>query len=367
MKEITIPNDMSPFVVIINEQRYTYTPGETVSVPDEVYEIIKQQVEAAPVYDTTVKLETVEYKPEDTGKMLRVADDGTGLAWEDMPKIPTPSAANVGKILEVQQVATNPGAVIIPEQEPAFGSYDYADLEIEDAEKFWAQFDIGDKVLIRGTFESNDEDATVINFETVQEVVENGGDRYCYFNVKLSEQYSLGCTINTSQIGYTEKPTLTMETASSGFIKTIAVFAAEPVYKWVEGEKPAGPRVAPRINMKHTHEHSGTEFYGIFSVVRDFGEEGLKSIIIQDAILNNMWSECEVLVPGEPIIDYAIYIPPTVMGLRKDEYVFWNPGTIGGDFTIEGEYKSAIVLIGSVSVEGYVFTGNEISITIDND
>ena len=45
-KIVTIPNWQTPFVVNINDTEYTYTPGETVEVPDEVATIIEQAVAA---------------------------------------------------------------------------------------------------------------------------------------------------------------------------------------------------------------------------------------------------------------------------------------------------------------------------------
>ncbi len=48
MKTVTIPTCANPFVVIINGKKYTYPAGETVSVPDEVAEVIERHEEAHP-------------------------------------------------------------------------------------------------------------------------------------------------------------------------------------------------------------------------------------------------------------------------------------------------------------------------------
>lgn len=46
--EVKIPENMSPFVVIVNGVEYSYPAGTTQMVPEEVAEVIWQHVEAMP-------------------------------------------------------------------------------------------------------------------------------------------------------------------------------------------------------------------------------------------------------------------------------------------------------------------------------
>lgn len=46
--EVKIPENMSPFVVIVNGVEYSYPAGTTQMVPEEVAEVIAQHVEAMP-------------------------------------------------------------------------------------------------------------------------------------------------------------------------------------------------------------------------------------------------------------------------------------------------------------------------------
>lgn len=46
--EVKIPENMSPFVVIVNGVEYSYPAGTTQMVPEEVAEVIRQHVEAMP-------------------------------------------------------------------------------------------------------------------------------------------------------------------------------------------------------------------------------------------------------------------------------------------------------------------------------
>lgn len=58
-KTVTIPMSPSPYVVTINNTRYEYKAGATVSVPDEVAALIEANAGNAPVeYDPTVRLVT---------------------------------------------------------------------------------------------------------------------------------------------------------------------------------------------------------------------------------------------------------------------------------------------------------------------
>lgn len=45
-KTVTIPNCKNPYVVIVNNKKYSYTAGDTVEVPDEVAEIIEAHIDA---------------------------------------------------------------------------------------------------------------------------------------------------------------------------------------------------------------------------------------------------------------------------------------------------------------------------------
>lgn len=58
-KTVTIPMSPSPYVVTINNTRYEYKAGATVSVPDEVAALIAANAGNAPVEDDpTVRLVT---------------------------------------------------------------------------------------------------------------------------------------------------------------------------------------------------------------------------------------------------------------------------------------------------------------------
>lgn len=46
--EVKIPENMSPFVVIVNGVEYSYPAGTTQMVPEEVAEVIRQHVDAMP-------------------------------------------------------------------------------------------------------------------------------------------------------------------------------------------------------------------------------------------------------------------------------------------------------------------------------
>lgn len=48
MKAIQIPKNNNPFIVVINNKAYSYAAGETVEVPDEVAEVIEDQMNLKP-------------------------------------------------------------------------------------------------------------------------------------------------------------------------------------------------------------------------------------------------------------------------------------------------------------------------------
>ena len=230
MKEITIPNDTQPFVVTINDLSYTYTPGETVQVPDDVYEIIIQQINSAPVYDTTRKLETVEYKPEDAGKMSRIKDDGSGIEWTDIVNVPAPSAANVGKTLVAKQTGWKKGAVIIPEQEVTIENSLVPLVNTNDN-----LFTIGKNVILDGTY---DGELTGEFYEESFHTLEQGmgqGNAALYYNMSDEDlTWSAEMVIcprgdeDCLGIGYNQY------SEGAPLIKKVALYVAEPVYEWVE-------------------------------------------------------------------------------------------------------------------------------------
>ena len=229
MKEITIPNDTQPFVVTINDLSYTYTPGETVQVPDDVYEIIIQQINSAPVYDTTRKLETVEYKPEDAGKMSRIKDDGSGIEWTDIVNVPAPSAANVGKTLVAKQTGWKKGDVIIPEQEVEGAGDQFVSLVNTNDNLFT----VGKNVILDGTYDGElTGEFYEESFHTLESFYGDAGLFYNMSDEDLTWSAELVICPRDGEeclgIGYNQY------SEGAPLIKKVALYVAEPVYEWVE-------------------------------------------------------------------------------------------------------------------------------------
>lgn len=77
MKTITIPSDSTRYVVSVNGRVYVYKGGETVSVPDEVAEVIERQSEALPLP------EEVKPSADDILEDATIADAGKALGIDE--------------------------------------------------------------------------------------------------------------------------------------------------------------------------------------------------------------------------------------------------------------------------------------------
>lgn len=112
MKEITIPEGFKPFKVVINAVEYAFTPGETVTVPDNVAECVEAYINANQevVPESQRQVYMLTFKPEDKGKALVVNEDGTDLVWGEVAGggggLPEISAGDAGKVLTVNQNET---------------------------------------------------------------------------------------------------------------------------------------------------------------------------------------------------------------------------------------------------------------------
>lgn len=85
-RTITIPSDKgNPVFVTLNGKKYTYTAGETVSVPDEVAALFDNNDNEAVIYGrrATAPLEAPERKGDSAGIPVTVDDDGNLYADVD--------------------------------------------------------------------------------------------------------------------------------------------------------------------------------------------------------------------------------------------------------------------------------------------
>lgn len=78
MKTVTIPQGFDPFVITVNNQEYSYKPGETVVVPDPVADVIENYYSFEPAEPEKKEwVEGFDFDPEkDKGKTLVVGQDG---------------------------------------------------------------------------------------------------------------------------------------------------------------------------------------------------------------------------------------------------------------------------------------------------
>lgn len=74
-KSVKIPNSMNPFTVEINGVKYSYTPGETVSVPEEV----------AAVIDNLNALQPKEEGYPIAGMVMTMSEEGNPV-WRPLPQ-----------------------------------------------------------------------------------------------------------------------------------------------------------------------------------------------------------------------------------------------------------------------------------------
>jgi len=83
MREVTIPEGWNPCKITVNNVTYEYPAGQTVEVPDEVAAII--EMGAANVYKAKDQRQvfSLEFGPDDAGKVLTVNEDETGAKWAE--------------------------------------------------------------------------------------------------------------------------------------------------------------------------------------------------------------------------------------------------------------------------------------------
>ena len=74
-KSVTIPESMNPFTVEINGVKYSYTPGEMVSVPEDV----------AAVIDNLNALQPKEEGYPIAGMVMTISEEGN-LVWRSLPQ-----------------------------------------------------------------------------------------------------------------------------------------------------------------------------------------------------------------------------------------------------------------------------------------
>ena len=91
-KTITIPTGISPLEVSINDVKYVFTPGLTVTVPDEVAELLRNNLANAPVESN---------QPEDMFPKVAVFElgDSTGELKTDAPYLSTLVVWRKGKLV----------------------------------------------------------------------------------------------------------------------------------------------------------------------------------------------------------------------------------------------------------------------------
>lgn len=82
MKEVTIPKGFKPFKITVNNRVYEYTPGETVTVPDDVAEVIDHiALPKEPKANSVIDNQGLSFTKDDAGKILQVNDKGTDVVW----------------------------------------------------------------------------------------------------------------------------------------------------------------------------------------------------------------------------------------------------------------------------------------------
>lgn len=114
MKSVKIPDDRKPcFECSINGKRYKYPAGATVSVPDEVADVIANVNAAKPQHVTTSPTQEIR-KPTAAGKVLKSVARGDGYEYEEGEDagsiLPAVSSTDNGKVLKVVNGAWAVGA-----------------------------------------------------------------------------------------------------------------------------------------------------------------------------------------------------------------------------------------------------------------
>lgn len=81
MREVTIPEGWNPCKITVNNVTYEYPAGQTVEVPDEIAALIEQAAANQPQAKDQRQVYSLEFGPEDAGKVLTVNDAETEAIW----------------------------------------------------------------------------------------------------------------------------------------------------------------------------------------------------------------------------------------------------------------------------------------------
>ena len=132
MKTITIPSNYDPFRVTVNGKEYVYQGGSTVSVPDDVADVIENMIQ--PEYAEHSDFATEEYVKEKLAEAESVAIEGAKVYTDSVArkKIYLPDTLTKGgELVASVSCASNGSKVLV-----GFG-YDkrYVNFSINESDK----------------------------------------------------------------------------------------------------------------------------------------------------------------------------------------------------------------------------------------